>query len=198
MASDGQPIGEERGYLATEENFAIVKAMEGHNLIVPIVGDFAGPRRCAPSAAWLKERGATVSAFYVSNVEMYLRRNGAWSAFCANVAALPLDRSGMFIRPEPRRFVVQSDDGRNGRLRRQVNAGPLLHETRAVVVGRIAIDRVDVIDAALRRVLDDQRRPLDAEVRGAAVGGRSAPGEIGLREIGADLRHAAARQTRRS
>ena len=36
---------------------------------------------------------------------------------------------------------------------------------RTVVVRRIAIDGVDVVDAALRRVLDDERRSLDAEVR---------------------------------
>ena len=49
--------------------------------------------------AYLKERGATVTAFYVSNVEQYLQRNGVWRAFCANVAAMPLDAASTFIRP---------------------------------------------------------------------------------------------------
>ena len=91
--------GEERGFLATEENFAFVKTMESRNLIVPVVGDFAGPRALRAIGAWLKARGATVSAFYVSNVEQYLEQKGMWTAFCANVAALPLDRSSIFIRP---------------------------------------------------------------------------------------------------
>src|SRR6185503_6400951 len=59
---------------------------------------------------------------------------------------------------------------------------------RSVVVAGIAVDRVDVIDAALRRVLDHQRRSLDAEVGGAAVGRRSAPGEVGVVDAAADLR----------
>ena len=57
----------------------------------------------------------------------------------------------------------------------------LRRELRTVVVGRIAIDGVDVIDAALRRVLDDERRALHPEIRHAAVRRRPAPGEVGLR-----------------
>src|SRR6187549_2143669 len=63
----------------------------------------------------------------------------------------------------------------------------LRDQLRTVVVGRVPIDRVDVIDAALRRVLDHQRRALDAEVGGAAVGGRAAPREPRLRQVGPDL-----------
>ena len=67
------------------------------------------------------------------------------------------------------------------RQRRATSAARLpARKLRSVVVGRIAIDRVDVIDAALRRVLDHERRPLDAEVRRAAVGRRAAPGEVGV------------------
>ena len=44
------------------------------------------------------DRDAVVSAFYLSNVEQYLTRDGRWSAFCGNVATLPLDRSSTFIR----------------------------------------------------------------------------------------------------
>src|SRR6185503_10147247 len=63
---------------------------------------------------------------------------------------------------------------------------------RSVVVGRIAIDGVYVPDAALRRVLDHDRRALHAEVGGAAVGGGAAPREPGLRQVARDLRHARA------
>src|SRR4051812_687763 len=66
----------------------------------------------------------------------------------------------------------------------------LLRELRTVVVGRVAVDGVDVIDAAaLRRVLDHQRRALDAEIRGRAVLDRTTPGEIRLRQVAADFRH---------
>lgn len=91
--------GAERTFLASADNFALVKAMETKNLIVPIVGDFAGPRALRAVGTYLKNHAATVSAFYVSNVEMYLQRNGVWPAFCANVATLPLDAASIFIRP---------------------------------------------------------------------------------------------------
>ena len=99
MASMDSESGKEHGFLATEERFAFVKALQGKNLVVPVVGDFAGPKALRAIGAWLKARGATVGAFYVSNVEQYLQRNGVWSAFCANVATLPLDKSSVFIRP---------------------------------------------------------------------------------------------------
>src|SRR6185436_14890509 len=63
----------------------------------------------------------------------------------------------------------------------------LARDLRTVVVGRIAIDGVDVVDAVLRRVLDDERRPLDSEVRGAAVRRRAAPGEKRLGKVRPDL-----------
>jgi len=99
MASVDNRSGEERGFLATEESFALVKTMESRNLIVPVVGDFAGPTALRSIGAWLKARGATVNVFYVSNVEQYLEQKGVWPAFCANVATLPLDPSSIFIRP---------------------------------------------------------------------------------------------------
>jgi hypothetical protein len=102
MASTDNVTGAERTYLANEENFSSVKALQQRNLIVPVVGDFAGPKALRAVGAFLKARGATVTAFYISNVESYLRRNGRWHAFCANVAALPLDPQSTFVRPSGR------------------------------------------------------------------------------------------------
>ncbi len=96
VATDG--IGAERSYLASEDSFTFVKNMETHNLIVPVVGDFAGPKALRAVGSYLKDRGVTVTAFYVSNVEEYLQRNSVWPKFCANVAALPLDSDSVFIR----------------------------------------------------------------------------------------------------
>lgn len=90
--------GEPRGFLATEENFAWLKDLESKNLLVPIVGNFAGPKAIRQVATYLKEHGATVSAFYLSNVEQYLNQDGLWRTFCSNVATLPLDESSTFIR----------------------------------------------------------------------------------------------------
>ena len=95
--TDSSGVG--RTYLATDEAFAYVKEMEAKNLIVPIVGDFAGPKALRAIGAYLREHGAVVAAFYVSNVEMYLQRNGVWEKFCANAASLPVDADSVFIRP---------------------------------------------------------------------------------------------------
>jgi hypothetical protein len=99
MSAPDAMTGTERTYLATDDNFAFVKSLQTRNLIVPVVGDFAGPKALRAVGAYVRQRGATVSAFYVSNVEMYLQRNGVWPTFCANVAAMPLDAASVFIRP---------------------------------------------------------------------------------------------------
>jgi hypothetical protein len=88
-----------RSYLANEANFRALRALETNNLIVPLVGDFAGPKAIRTVAAYLKERNATVTAFYLSNVEQYLyQQQDDWSRFYSNVATLPLDSSSTFIR----------------------------------------------------------------------------------------------------
>ena len=111
-ATDG--AGEARGYLANEENFQFMKDLETRNLLVPVVGNFGGPKAIRAVGKYLKDRkGATVSAFYLSNVEQYLRQDGIWGNFCANVATLPLDETSTFIRPA-RQHVAQTVRLRRG------------------------------------------------------------------------------------
>ncbi len=90
--------GVSRSYLASEAGFMFLKELESKNLVVPVVGDFAGPKALRAIGTYLKAHDATVTAFYLSNVEQYLDRDGKWDAFCKNVAALPLDQSSTFIR----------------------------------------------------------------------------------------------------
>jgi hypothetical protein len=90
--------GVERGYLASEENFQFLKDLESRNLVVPVVGNFGGPKAIRAVGKYLKDRDAIVSAFYLSNVEQYLRQDLIWDNFCANVATLPLDETSTFIR----------------------------------------------------------------------------------------------------
>lgn len=94
--TDGE--GAARSYLASEANFDVVKELEARNLIVPIVGDFAGPKAIRSVGSYLKAHEASVAAFYLSNVEQYLYQDGKWAAFCRNVATLPLEPSSTFIR----------------------------------------------------------------------------------------------------
>jgi len=97
--------GASRSFLASEANFAVMKDLEARNLVVPVVGDFAGPKAIRTIGAYLKAHGATVSAFYLSNVEQYLDQDGKWSMFCRNVAALPLDPMSTFIRSSSGRGI---------------------------------------------------------------------------------------------
>jgi hypothetical protein len=96
VADDGK--GQMRSYLVSEENFQFLKELHEKNLFVPVVGNFAGPKAIRAVGRYLKERDASVAAFYLSNVEQYLGREGTWSTFCSNVASLPLDDTSMFIR----------------------------------------------------------------------------------------------------
>ena len=91
--------GETRSYLATENNYRVLAELERNNLIVPLVGDFAGPKTLRSIGRYLSEHSATVTAFYTSNVEQYLFQDGnVWKSFYANVGKLPLDAGSFFIR----------------------------------------------------------------------------------------------------
>ena len=91
--------GMQRSYLASEENFRALKDLEERNLIVPIVGDFAGGKALAAVSRYLSDHGTSVSAFYTSNVEMYLFEDpAAWRKFYANLGGLPTDESSTLIR----------------------------------------------------------------------------------------------------
>jgi hypothetical protein len=115
-------------YLASDEAFEFVKALESKNLVVPIVGDFAGPRALRAVGTYLKSLPAVVSAFYVSNVEQYLRVERVWGSFCSNAARLPIDDASTFIRA-----------GRGGRYARGGTA--LTHELTSISVEVDGCDR---------------------------------------------------------
>jgi hypothetical protein len=90
-------------FLATEAHYARLRSMQQRNLIVPVVGDFGGTKAIRAVADFLKARNATVTAFYVSNVEQYLFGgfSPAYRRFYENVATLPLDSTSTLIRSVP-------------------------------------------------------------------------------------------------
>jgi hypothetical protein len=69
--------------------------MQQQNLIVPLVGDFAGPKAIRAVGQYLKEHGAMVRVFYISNVEDYIQ---ARTKYVGNIAALPADASSVLLR----------------------------------------------------------------------------------------------------
>ena len=88
-----------QSYLASEENFRIVRELERQNLVVPVVGDFAGDKAIVGIGRYVRERGAIVNTFYVSNVERYLFEQGDHGKqFYVNASTLPADASSTFVR----------------------------------------------------------------------------------------------------
>jgi hypothetical protein len=114
------PAGLNRGYLGSEANYQYLKAFEAKNLLVPIVGDFAGPHALRGVGDYIRAHGAVVDAFYVSNVEQYLIQDGVFDRFARNVATLPIDGGSTFIRSVWSRFGYQGTllgpDGRASAL----------------------------------------------------------------------------------
>ena len=100
LMSATDTAGKQWSYLATDENFRTIKALETRNRIVPVVGNFGGPKALRAVAAYLKDRGLVVSTFYTSNVQQYLEQDGIWDVFRANAATLPMDASSTMIRSE--------------------------------------------------------------------------------------------------
>jgi hypothetical protein len=96
IADDG--TGRNRSYLANEENFNFLKDLQSRNLVIPVVGDFGGNKAIRAVGQYLKSVDASVSAFYVSNVEQFLTQGGTWENFCRSVTSMPIDETSMFIR----------------------------------------------------------------------------------------------------
>jgi len=96
-AADGS--GKPKSFLSSEENYRFIKTLHEKNLIVPVSGDFAGPKAVRAIGAYVKQHNAVVRAYYVSNVEQYLFGDSKDRQFYGNVAALPVDTNSVFIRP---------------------------------------------------------------------------------------------------
>jgi hypothetical protein len=90
--------GNRVSYLATEERFRTVRDLERRDRVVPVVGDLSGAIALKAIAGYLREINLPVSAFYVSNVEMYLFRGGSFPQFVENVKALPTGPTSVVIR----------------------------------------------------------------------------------------------------
>jgi hypothetical protein len=96
-ATDG--AGNYLAYLGSEANYRWLRDMETRNMLVPVVGNFAGPKAIRAVGDYLRAHNATVTAFYLSNVEQYLfQQADDWKNWFENVATLPLDPSSTFIR----------------------------------------------------------------------------------------------------
>jgi hypothetical protein len=101
--------GRKLSYLAAEDDFQFVRSLEERDGVIPVVGDLGGTHALATIGHWMTERNQRLSAFYASNVENYLFRQGSFGRYVENLNRLPhSDRSviirsifGGFAQPEP-------------------------------------------------------------------------------------------------
>ena len=90
--------GQMHNYFNAEADFQYLKKMQEQGLIVPVVGDLSGPQAVKAIGQYVAELKERVSAFYVSNVEFYLQRQGTINKFVENLKALPIDNRSLIIR----------------------------------------------------------------------------------------------------
>ena len=101
LMTEDDGAGVNRGWLGGKTAYRWLRDFETRNLLVPIVGNFAGSKALRSVAQYLKDNGAHVSAFYTSNVEQYLFQSSIEGYFYDNVAEMPSDANSIFIRSFP-------------------------------------------------------------------------------------------------
>jgi hypothetical protein len=99
--------GRQRNYLASEDAFAFVKALEAKDRVIPVVGNLGGRIALLSIGRWLDAHGEKLSLFYASNVEFYLFREDSFPQFVDNLSHLP---------HTPRALIVRSVFGGGGRF----------------------------------------------------------------------------------
>src|SRR6266511_1802065 len=82
----------------SEDDYQFLRALHQRDLIIPVVGDLAGPSALSAVGRTIKQRGEVLSAFYVSNVELYLFQDGVFPRFVDNLAALPHNDRSVIVR----------------------------------------------------------------------------------------------------
>jgi hypothetical protein len=90
--------GHRWSFLASEDDFQVVRSLERRDLVIPVVGDLAGPSALAEIGRLMASRGDRLSAFYASNVEFYLFGDGKFPRFVENLERLPRTNRSLIIR----------------------------------------------------------------------------------------------------
>jgi hypothetical protein len=85
-------------FLASAEDYRFVRNLQENNRIIPVVGDFAGPKTLRAIGSYLRNHSYKLTVFYTSNVEMYLFQADSFDNFAKNVEALPITKQSLFIR----------------------------------------------------------------------------------------------------
>ena len=96
VETDG--TGRQGNYLASEGAFQFVKSLQARDRIIPVTGNLSGPSALANIGRTMTQNGETLSAFYASNVEFYLERQGTYLRFVNNLGRLPYTKHSVIIR----------------------------------------------------------------------------------------------------
>jgi hypothetical protein len=96
--------GKTGNFLASDDDYEFVRGLHRKNMIIPVVGNFAGPKALGAIGEYLKKNGFTVTAYYLSNVEQYLFDGDLFTNWANNVRKLPLTDKSLFIRSASGRF----------------------------------------------------------------------------------------------
>jgi hypothetical protein len=96
LETDGE--GRQRNYLVSEELFQSVKSLQERDQVIPVVGNLSGPSALGGIGRLLGEKGESLTAFYASNVEFYLERDGSYQRFIGNLARMPRTKRAVVIR----------------------------------------------------------------------------------------------------
>lgn len=96
LAADAE--GRTWNFLASEDDFQFVRSLQARDAVVPVVGNVSGLHAMRAIGAAIAARGEHVSAFYISNVESYLFRDGAFGQFADNLGRLPRNARAVMIR----------------------------------------------------------------------------------------------------
>ena len=130
--------GVNMAFLANEANYQYLRTLHKKNLIIPVVGDFAGPKAIRGVGEYLKKHDAKVMAFYLSNVEQNLFRGFDDAArFYKNVETLPIDSTSTFIRSVP------PNNGFGGGVFNVISASGMMFGSSSITTNNYSVQVID-------------------------------------------------------
>lgn len=118
---DTDGSGRQAHFLASDGAFQFVRSLEERDLVVPVVGDLGGDSALIAIGRLLETRRERLTAFYTSNVEFYLDREGTFSRFTSNLARIPHSDDAVVIRAIFRGYaygIARPGDASVSRLQR--------------------------------------------------------------------------------
>jgi len=92
-------------FLADESLYRTIRAIERDDRVIPLVGDFAGPKALSRLGDYFRRLELTLGVFYISDVEFFLLRAGKFAAYIANLARLPWAERAVIVRTSTREIV---------------------------------------------------------------------------------------------